>query len=105
MNNYKDKFEYLANRQKGICKIGEKKYDRKDPVTELHHYRIHNTEVNRGLFPLFIDSVLNLVAVNNRNHLNNPSWGIVKGYNSIDGIERFLERHPKIAKLVNGDTL
>lgn len=99
MNNYQEKFEYLANRNNWRCPIALEK-DAIAQVTDLHHYRVHNTKVNRKLYPLFIDSMLNLVAVNNAWHLKNPSWGR-EPYFEAEKYELFLSRHPKIDKFLN----
>jgi hypothetical protein len=72
-------------------------------VTELHH-RLHNTKVNKKKYPLFLNSMLNLMPVCNMYHLTNPSYGKITDYQA-DKYERFLERHPKICAFVNGDTL
>ena len=43
---------------------------RKEP-TDVHH-KLANTKVNRRRFPLFIDSIFNLVPINNGCHLTKP---------------------------------
>ncbi len=103
MKNYQAKFEYLARKQGYRCPIGLIKYLRDDRPQELHHTKVHNTKIARKKFPLFIDSVLNLTAVNHTNHMNNPSWGISTDY-ICEKYERFLERHPKICNWVNNPT-
>ena len=99
MKSYQDKFIYLADRQSWVCPIALEK-NKLAEVTDLHHYRCHNTRPNRKKYPLLIDSLLNLVAVNNAYHLSNGSWGRASDL-ECERIEKFLERHPKIAKWVN----
>lgn len=102
MNAYQAKFEYLAKKQGWLCVIWKDKYSDKYPperLTDLHHLT-HNTKQNRARFPKLIDSLLNLVAVSNRWHLANPSWGRRSDLEA-ERVEKFLERHPKISKWVN----
>lgn len=99
MKNYEEKFKYLSQRCKGICPIGVEKYGTVDRVTELHHL-LHNTRIHRRKYPLFIDSMLNLMPVAHKNHMAWPSYGKIFDYQA-KRYEDFLEKHPKIAKMVN----
>ena len=98
MKAYKEKFEYLASRNNWRCPIALER-DVIAQVTDLHH-KLHNTKVNRKLYPLFIDSMLNLVPVNNAWHLKYPSWGR-EPYYRAEKYESFLNRHPKVFMFVN----
>ena len=100
MNNYKHKFLYLAERQDWQCPIA-KKYGYSRICTELHH-KLHNTKTNRKKYPHFIDSMLNLVAVNHDYHMEHPSYAKVN-YILADKYEEFLKRHPRFDKFVNGN--
>jgi len=123
MKNYEKKFKILCEHQKrvfirkhckdrpalaaivakgnGICPIAfEKNWSYYSP-TELHHARAHNTKANRKRWPLFIDSMLNLTAVS-RMHTMFPSYGKISDIECWK-YEKFLRRHPKIAKYVNGE--
>ena len=101
MKNYEAKWAYLTSKTKGICPIAKDKEGWAEPATELHHI-IHNTKVNRKLYPLLIDSVWNLVAVNHYWHMKYPTFGRPYGW-QMKAVRReaFLERHPMIAKAVN----
>ena len=100
MPHYDDKFEYLANKQKWICPISQ--YCHKPIMIDkvLHHYRVHNDKYNRKKYPLLLNSMLNLMPVNNDYHLAHPSFGGITDYQA-DKIERFLEKHPRISSWVN----
>jgi hypothetical protein len=102
--NYNDKFDYLATRKKlsgSVCPIGLEKFGRCDAVHDLHHAGIHNTELNRKLYPVLVHSTLNLVPVNHDNHLNFPSYGR-RGPLWAEKLEEFLneKRHWKFRVFV-----
>ena len=99
MKAYPEKFMYLAERIGWSCCIASH-YGEADIVTDLHHYRIHNLKWVRKKYPLFVDSLLNLMPVNNAWHLQHGSFGKIPEID-VAKYERFLERHPKIAKWVN----
>jgi len=99
---YKAKFSYLYIRQNGLCPIA-KEYGRGAKPNALHH-KLHNTIENKKAFPLFINSIFNLVAVNNDWHLKNGSWGRMTEREAAKW-ERFLERHYKIAEWGNSLTI
>lgn len=108
MKNRDAKWEFLMNRDSQNCRIwvvecrGGK--HRVDVVmgfpTELHHARCHDTKLNRERFPLFIDSILNVVQVCSWNHARHRSWGIWSP-ERCGRAEAFLKRHPRIARWVN----
>lgn len=69
--------------------------------TDLHHYRIHNTKGNRKKYPLFIDSILNLMPVSHYWHLKRGGFGERWGPARAAQAELFLKRHKLISKWVN----
>ena len=99
---YQWKFNYLYGRQQGRCPIAESKGVCYAVPTSLHH-RLHNTKTNRKLYPLFIDSIWNLMAVNHHWHLSYGSYGKI-GILEAERRERFLERHPMISDWMNRGT-
>ncbi len=100
--NYRAKFEYLYAKQNGRCAIATS-YGRIAAITEreLHHAGRHNTDTDRKLYPLLINSIWNLVAVNHLWHMKYPAWGKQKGTAWAGSREAFLQRHPMIAKRIN----
>lgn len=102
------KFVYLAERQDWTCpiwrdlqtRVGQNQWLEGRRVNALHH-RLHNRKENRRRFPLFIHSMLNLVAVNNYWHLLEPRWGEI-ALAAADRIEATLHRWPKACAFVNG---
>lgn len=97
--NYEKKFAYLLRRQGGCCPIAATKKRWAVTPTELHH-RLHNLKWARKKFPLFIDSVWNLMAVCHWAHMEWPSYGKIS-YLEAERREAFLQRHPLIARAVN----
>jgi hypothetical protein len=75
--------------------------DTEKMITDLHH-RVHKSKWRIKVYPLFIDSLLNLVGMNNSNHINNNSRFKITDLKA-EKYQRFLENHPKIAKFVNGE--
>ena len=67
---------------------------------EIHHAGVHNTEVNRRLYPLLIHSLWNLLLVNHQFHMKHGSFGRMSEKEAASR-EAFLERHPCIAKKLN----
>ena len=55
--------EEIFEAQNGRCLFCEK------PITDFHH-RLPNSEANRKLFPLFIQSVWNIVGLCRECHIN-----------------------------------
>ena len=93
--NYEAKMRYIQTRQHGLCAIGKSRSE-SFPITELHHM-MHNIKMNRRRYPLYIDSVWNLIGVSHDRHMMDPYWGRINLLEA-DRREAFLRRHPKIAK-------
>lgn len=66
---------------------------------EIHHARCHNTKVNRRRYPLFVDSLFNLVAVNHDWHMMYPSWG-KWSERQVAWFERRLAASPDLCRKV-----
>lgn len=98
IGNYQRKMHYLSRRNGGHCVIAEA-HGAWAPITDLHH-RHARSKWARRKFPLFIDSLWNLLPVNNKWHLRYGSFARISKYEA-EKRERFLERHPMIAKAVN----
>ena len=98
MKNYHAKQFYLIRKQRGRCPIADA-HESLAPAMELHH-RLHKTIVNKRLFPLFIDSIWNLMAVDHDWHMMYGSFGKISVLEA-EKREAFLERHPMIADAVN----
>lgn len=98
MKNYEAKVIYLSIKQKGNCAIAAAAGSMAQ-ITELHH-RLHNTKVNREKYPLFIDSVFNLVAVNYNYHALKPHFQKIN-YIKAAKIEAMLVQHPELAAMGN----
>jgi hypothetical protein len=94
--NYEEMFLYIAGLQGWRCLIALD-LEEEAPIQELHH-RLHNTEENRRRYPLFINSVFNLVGVNHAYHMKCSFWG---EYSLIeaDRIERYLEQNPEVLRI------
>jgi len=99
MKAYAEKMEYLTLRQKWLCPIAASKGVKGYGLTQLHH-RLHDHKNYRAKYPLFIDSIMNIVAVNHSWHIANPS-ALHLGEYYAGRCERFLERHPRFAMWVN----
>ncbi len=97
--NYDLKFAYLLRRQNGICPIAKAKDGWAEAPTSLHH-RCHQAKWAKKKFPLFIDSVWNLMAVNFHWHTQWPSFARIS-HMEAQKREAFLQRHPAIARVVN----
>jgi len=97
--NYNKKFDYLLYRQRGLCPIAKQKDGFAQPPSDLHH-RCHRTKWATKRFPLFIDSVWNLMAVNHFWHMMWPSYGKISWLDA-EKREAFLRRHPMMARAVN----
>jgi len=52
----------------GFCQCSEDCVER---ATDVHH-KLPNTKVNKDKYPLFIDSIFNLLPANNGCHLTKP---------------------------------
>ena len=97
--DYERKMDYLKRLYDGNCAIATH-HGRTAPIEDLHHALVHNTAPNRRRFPLLIHSIINLLPVNHRLHLANPSWGRISEHQA-DILEQMLEQHPTIARYVN----
>ena len=87
IDNYRELFFYISVLWNCMCPIALEKGQWAN--TESLHHRLHNTKINRKRFPLFIDSVFNLVPVNNKYHMENPNWGKFKVYEA-EKIENYI---------------
>lgn len=67
---------------------------------EIHHALVHNTALNRKLYPRLMHSLWNLMPVNHYFHMNNGSFGIIS-QKEARSREDFLQRHPCIARVLN----
>ena len=104
MKNYQDKQYYLLKHQgrelasKYTCPACKKL------MYNFHmsmQHRLHNSKQNRKLYPLFIDSLLNLSVIHLKcNVTTHRSYGQITPYNA-KRYESFLQSHPKIAEWVN----
>ena len=99
MKNYEAKFEWLATKYNWLCPIALS-HRTKAEVTDLHHAHIHNMKWARRLYPLFIDSIWNLVPVHNAWHLKHGSFGKWPE-ERVRRCEIFLRKHKKIADFLN----
>ena len=66
----------------------------------MHHKHVANTKCNRKAFPLFVDSVWNLVLVDHDAHMSKPLPKKLPLWR-VERIERGLQRHPSHARAVN----
>lgn len=89
----------VAARQGGRCAICMAKGWDDAPITELHHARIHDTRPARKRYPLFVDSIFNVLGVSHGAHMAFPSFGKWPE-RRVALIERGLQRHPKHQKWV-----
>lgn len=98
---YNEKFCYLYERQKGICPIAVDCGYLYFPDV-IHHAGIHNTLVNRKLYPDLINSIVNLKVVNNDFHLKYGNYGL-KSRQWAEKWQKFLTKkhHRKINNFVN----
>lgn len=97
--HWRAKLEYLVTRQGGECPIGDS-IGNPWPAEELHHTGVHNTKVNRRMYPLYIHSLWNLLAVNHECHMQRGSFGRIS-YLEAAKREAFLFRHPMISEWMN----
>lgn len=68
-----DRKEWILRHQGNRCKVCKRSLTGK--AVDFHHAGQHNTKANRLNFPLFLNSVLNVVAVCRECHDNHPSHG------------------------------
>lgn len=98
MKNYDEKFRFIFQSQSGRCVIADAdgEYRKMDA---LHHLLSKSKWAVRK-YPLFIDSICNLVGVNNELHISRnsaikaPEWYAVEW-------ERFFEHNPECAEYCN----
>ena len=74
ISNYEKKCHTLVARQGGCCAIAAAHGEFAAP-TELHHARCHDTKWARTKWPLFIDSLVNLLAVSHEWHMKRGGFG------------------------------
>ena len=96
ITNYNELFFYTFMLCKGRCPIAESKGDWAHP-DQLHH-RLHNERKNRIRFPLFIDSVFNVVAVNEKYHTENRNWRKYSVF-AADKIEQYIIDNRECAEI------
>jgi hypothetical protein len=97
--HYEAKMVAIQRRQCGWCAIGVAA-GRYLPATELHHARVHASKWAKKKWPLFIDSLANLLGVDHGMHMERPGFG--KWPESrVDAFERGLQRHPEHARRLN----
>ena len=102
MKNYLEKLEYLLKHQKHVCPVCNRWLSLGRNIVELHH-KCHKAKWRSRSYPLFIDSLLNLVVLHKRCHTENRSCFKISDYNA-NKINNFLKKHPKIEKFVNNLT-
>jgi hypothetical protein len=93
LDNYENKLNYLLRHQRNICPICWS-YLRLSDV-QLHH-KMSKVKWAVKKFPLFIHSLLNLVAVHPKCHMNNVGGLRTTPYNA-ERYENFLKRHKKLS--------
>ena len=96
--NYDKIKRYLYIHQDRKCPVCKKimLYNEK---LDLHH-RVNNSKWRRKKYPLFINSLLNLVLLHNTCHLKMGRFLQLTDYRA-NKIELFLQKHKKIAEWVN----
>jgi len=91
--NYEEKFEYLTTRRNGAgveCLIAINGFNIHGVrVNELHHAGIHNTKVNRKIYPDVVHSPFNLMPVNHEYHMIRSSYGRKPGL-WAEKLQKFL---------------
>ena len=110
--HYEDKWEYLVghSKQQRYCPIARLKKDELLLCTDLHHKHSDSKWAVKA-FPLFIQSMVNLVPLSRMYHQLNPQYLNDKKFRYIytryqaERWEKFLERHPMMAKFVNNPNL
>ncbi len=100
------KREWSRAKTKFVCPIAFEKEGIYYPIDdgywpgEWHHAGLADTITNRAACPLYIDSIWNGRLVSKKYHTQWRSWGR-HSYEKGVRRERFLERHPRIAKWIN----
>jgi hypothetical protein len=93
---YNELFFYISVLWGCMCPIAESHGDWASP--ESLHHRLHNRKINRKRFPLFIDSVFNLVAVNDNFHMKYPGWGKFTVFEA-DKMELYIVEHKECLEI------
>ncbi len=93
----------LTAHQGAGCAIAQAKGKWAIP-TERHHARIHNSKWARARFPLFIDSVFNLLLVEHGWHMSNDSFG-KWSERKVAWYEQRMRKNPAMAAWANGRDL
>jgi len=72
------------------------------PVQELHHAGVHESKLNRSLYPNLVHSVINIFGLSKKHHTERPHYGKMTRVEA-DKWERFLSQkhHRKICTWVN----
>lgn len=92
----------MTRRQSHQCPIAMEHGYHVYGLADMHH-RLHNTETNRRIFPRFIHSLLNLLAVSHAGHIAQPYYRRIY-IRDADRMEKTLARWPKACAFVNGQT-
>ena len=106
MKHWQEKFDYLCRKYNYRCPIALEKGKGLILRPNVLHHKFHKPRKGRMLkvvmkkLRLFIDSLLNLVAVDNDWHLKNPSYRIITWHNALI-YEDFLQRNPQCAAFMN----
>ena len=98
MKHYDEKVEFLYLFQEGKCRITGEKL-RVGDKWDLHHI-IDKGKKNRRRFPLYIDSILNLVLVSRSAHETKTKPSKPPLY-VVDIIEKKLLTSPELCSMVN----
>jgi hypothetical protein len=99
IHNYERKFGSLLIHQGGACPIARSQGVYAVP-SELHHARMHDKGWARKKYPLFIDSIANLMAVNHDFHMNRGSYGQWTE-TKVAWFEARMRNNPKLARKWN----
>jgi len=96
IHNYKELFFYVSVVWGCMCPIAASHNKWASP--ESLHHRLPNSKINRKRFPLFIDSVFNVVPVDDNFHMKYPGWGQYKVFEA-DKIERYIIEHKECLEI------
>ena len=95
--NYQELFMYVYLLWGGMCPIAASLKVYSVNPDQLHH-RLHNERKNRIRFPLFINSVFNVVAVSEKYHTENRNWGKYSVF-AADKIEQYIIDNRECAEI------
>ena len=93
----------LIAHQGGGCAIAQAHGDWAAP-TERHHARIHDKRWVRARYPLFVDSVFNLMLVDHGQHMQHGGFGKWPE-KKVEWYERRMRANPALAAWANGQSL